>query len=149
MNEQARPDLAAMLFPVVRALIEIEEPILADNDLSMWAYSVLLELGEGPVRTQQALAAAIGADKSRLIPILDNLQGRGMITRRPDPSDRRVRLVALSAEGQEIRDRTQSAIQRAEGKILAPLTPGEREDFIRMARVLHESVLVPADPIPE
>lgn len=138
-----------MLLPLVRALIEIEEPILVENDLTMWAYSVLLELGEGPVRTQQALAAAIGADKSRLIPILDNLQGRGMITRRPDPSDRRVRLVALTPEGQRIRDRTQAAIQRAEGKLLGPLTPAERQDFIRSVRVLHKSVLAAGEPISE
>ncbi|GAA4430621.1 MarR family transcriptional regulator [Georgenia halophila] len=145
MDKSRRPDLAAMLFPLGRALIAIEEPILTTNGLSMWAYAVLLGLGDEPVRTQAALASAIGADKSRLIPVLDDLQDRGLITRRPDPADRRVRLVRITPEGRRLRDRTQASIQRAEERLLEVLSPGDRQAFVRTLHALHESVRA-ADP---
>lgn len=141
MNEARRPDLAAMLFPLVQALIAIEKTILAKNDLSMWAYAVLVGLGDEQVRTQAALAAAIGADKSRLIPILDKLQDQGLISRRPDETDRRVRLVGVTVKGRKVRQRTQASIQRAEEQLLSPLEPADRQVLLQMVQVLYESVL--------
>ncbi len=72
------PDLAAMLAPLLRELIAAEEPVLAAHNLSMWGgYVVLVALDGSSVRTQAALAAAIGADKTRIIRDLDQLQQRG------------------------------------------------------------------------
>jgi DNA-binding MarR family transcriptional regulator len=93
-----RPDLAAMLHPLLRALIAAEMPVLAEHDVSMWGYAVLTALDDTPVRTQAALAEAIGADKSRIIGTLDELQQAGLIDRTPDPNDRRVRLLSMSAK---------------------------------------------------
>ena len=45
--------------------------------VSMWGYSVLLALDRSAIRTQAALAEAIGADKTRIIAILDELQQSG------------------------------------------------------------------------
>ena len=82
-----------MLHPLLRDLVAAELPILSTHDLSMWGYVVLNALDRSPVRTQTALAEAIGADKTRIITTLDELQQRGYIERRPDPDDRRVRLL--------------------------------------------------------
>ena len=68
-----RDDLAAMLHPLLRDLVAAELPILAAHDLSMWGYVVLNALDRSPVRTQTALAEAIGADKTRIIGTLDEL----------------------------------------------------------------------------
>ena len=91
-----RRDLAAMFVPLARALIAREEPALPAHDISMWGYVVLTALAEQPVRTQAALAQAIGADKSRIIGVLDDLQERGLIQRQPDTADRRVHLLSLT-----------------------------------------------------
>ncbi|SFE86935.1 DNA-binding transcriptional regulator, MarR family [Actinoplanes philippinensis] len=125
-----RPDLAAMIGPLGRALLALEAPILAAHGLAMWAYAVLLSLDDEPVRTQTALAEAIGADKTRIIKILDDLTARGLIERRPDPADRRVRLLSITAEGRRLRDATRTAIQEAENTLLDRLTPAERETFL-------------------
>ena len=87
-SKARRPDLAAMLAPLIRELIAAELPVLNTHGLSMWGYSVLLALDDSPMRTQAALAEAIGADKTRIIPTLDDLQAKGHIERRPDPDDR-------------------------------------------------------------
>ncbi|MGW2707111.1 hypothetical protein [Streptomyces sp. NPDC001340] len=61
----------------------------------MWAYAVRLSLDDEPVRTQAALVQDIGADKTRIIGVLDDLKERGLIRRQPDPVDRWARVLAL------------------------------------------------------
>jgi DNA-binding MarR family transcriptional regulator len=131
-----RPDLAAMLVPLLRQLMAAERPILDEHGLSMWGYSVLLALDESPMRTQAALAEAIGADKTRIIPVLDELQEQGYIERRPDPDDRRVRLLQITGKGRTVKDSAQAAIQRGEEQWLQTLSADDRRVFLRVLQQL-------------
>lgn len=126
-----RPDLAAMLAPLLRELVAAEEPVLAAHGVTMWGYVVLLALDRSSMRTQAALAAAIGADKTRIIRTLDDLQDDGYIERRPDPDDRRVRLLAITEAGRRVKDAVQSEIQRGEERWLGELSAEERRIFLR------------------
>jgi DNA-binding MarR family transcriptional regulator len=131
-----RADLAAMLAPLVRELIDAELPVLEAHGLSMWGYIVLGALDRSPVRSQAALADTIGADKTRIIATLDELQERGYIERRPDPDDRRVRLLALTESGRAVKDAAQEAIQRGEERWLGRLSANDRRVFLRLLRQL-------------
>ena len=142
-GRQGRRDLAAMLHPLTRALVAAELPVLARHGISMWGYVVLNALAAGPARTQAALAQAIGADKTRIIATLDELQQAGLITRDPDPADRRIRLLAISPAGRRVRADARSAIQANEERVLARLAPADRRAFLRVARML--SALPPED----
>jgi DNA-binding MarR family transcriptional regulator len=134
MPAPRRPDLAAMLAPLLRELIAAEQPVLDHHGVTMWGYIVLVALDETPMRSQAALAEAIGADKTRIIRTLDDLQDRGYIERTPDPDDRRVRLLAITAPGRRLKDAVQTDIQRGEERWLGELTADERRVFLR---VLH------------
>ncbi|MFI9631112.1 MarR family winged helix-turn-helix transcriptional regulator [Nocardia sp. NPDC051929] len=136
----ARPDLAAMIVPLGRALMALELPILERHELSMWGYSVLLGLDAEPVYTQAALAKAIGADKTRIIGVLDELQRRDLITREPDPTDRRVNLLSLTDAGRTLRDRAQRDIQAGEDRLLERLPAPDRSAFLRALRTLSDTV---------
>lgn len=138
MPKATRPDLAAMLVPLGRALTEAERPVLDQHGLTMWAYVVLLGLGERPIYTQAALAKAVRADKTRIIPVLDDLQRRGLIRREPDPADRRVNLVQLTPAGASLRDRAQRDIQAQEQRLLADLPADDRQTFLRVLQTLSE-----------
>src|SRR6202045_4933070 len=131
-----RADLAATLAPLVRELINGELPVLEAHGLSMWGYIVLSALDRSPVRSQAALADAIGADKTRIIATLDELQERGYIQRRPDPDDRRVRLLALTESGRAVKNAAQAAIQRGEERWLGRLSANDRRVFLRILRQL-------------
>jgi DNA-binding MarR family transcriptional regulator len=135
-----RPDLAAMMVPLSRALVAAELPILGEHGLTMWAYAVLLALDDEPTRTQAALAQAIGADKTRIIKVLDDLTERNLIRREPDPADRRARVLALTASGRRRRDAAQSAIQAQEERLLARLSTTDIGAFLRALRTLAENV---------
>jgi DNA-binding MarR family transcriptional regulator len=131
-----RRDLAAILLPLTRALVAAEVPVLATHGISMWGYVVLNALDGRPARTQAALAQAIGADKTRIIATLDELQDAGLITREPDPADRRVRLLAITDVGRRIRATVQSAIQANDDRVLARLAPADRQAFLRAVTTL-------------
>lgn len=122
-----------MLQPLVRALIEAELPVLARHGITMWGYVVLNALRGAPQSTQAALAEKIGADKTRIIATLDDLQAAGLISREPDPADRRARLLSITPAGDRVRGQVQDEIQRNEERVLAELPPAERTAFLRAA----------------
>jgi MarR family transcriptional regulator, organic hydroperoxide resistance regulator len=131
-----RPDLAAMVVPLGRALLAWEAPIMAAHAVTMWAYIVLSRLSDEPRRGQAALAREIGADKTRLIDVLDDLQERGLIRRDPDPADRRARLLSLTPQGRRLRDEIRTAIRREEERVLAVLPAADRAAFLRSVQCL-------------
>jgi DNA-binding MarR family transcriptional regulator len=138
-----RRDLAAMLQPLLRALTAAELPVLARHGISMWGYTVLSALEGTTARTQAALAQAIGADKTRIIATLDDLQRAGLITREPDPADRRARLLSITTAGHQVRTTAQAEIQATENRVLARLPPADRQAFLRSAQAL--SALPPGE----
>ncbi|SHW09931.1 transcriptional regulator [Mycobacteroides abscessus subsp. abscessus] len=131
-----RPDLAALLAPLLRELMAAEQPVLDAHGIPMWGYVVLLALDETPMRSQAVLAQAIGADKTRIIRILDDLQDRGYIERTPDPDDRRVRLLSITPAGRRLKDAVQADIQRGEEQWLGELSAEERRVFLKVLQRL-------------
>ncbi|MEV4573806.1 MarR family transcriptional regulator [Nonomuraea jabiensis] len=134
----ARPDLAEMMHPLLQSLIAAELPVLAAHGVSMWGYAVLGALDDGSVRTQAALAEAIGADKTRIIGTLDKLQAAGLITRDPDPRDRRARILTITAEGRAVRRSVRAEIQANEERLLDRLPEADRHGFLRALQALHQ-----------
>ena len=122
-----RQDLAASFALIARQLADAERPLLAAHGLSMWAYIVLSHLARASVGTQLELAQAIGYDKTRLIARLDELEADGLVTREPDPSDRRARRVHLTDAGRARHAAAQSDIRAMEDELLATLSAAERK----------------------
>jgi DNA-binding MarR family transcriptional regulator len=119
-------DLGALLARATRRLLDEERPLLAAHDLTMWAYIVLSRLADAPAETQLALAARIGYDKSRLIPLLDGLEGEGLIARTPDPANRRARIVTITAAGRKRHAAARRAIRAMERRLVPDAADAER-----------------------
>jgi MarR family transcriptional regulator, organic hydroperoxide resistance regulator len=126
-------DLGALLYALTRAVVAAEEPVLRAHDLEMWDYVVLSRLAGAAAPTQATLAAAVGRDKTRLIPLLDRLEARGLLRRTPDPDDRRNRIVALTPEGRALVVRCRDGIRAMEDELLAGLAP---DDLTGLRRLL-------------
>lgn len=127
-----------MLAPLIRELIAAELPVLEAHGVSMWGYSVLVALDRSAIRTQAALADAIGADKTRIIAILDELQENGLIERVADPDDRRARILAITKEGRRLKEAIQAEIQRGEERWLGTLSATDRAVFLRVLEQLSD-----------
>ncbi|GAA1173447.1 MarR family winged helix-turn-helix transcriptional regulator [Pseudonocardia alaniniphila] len=127
---EQRHDLGAAFARLTRMMIEAETPVLRAHDVEMWDYAVLSTLEEGAAPTQSELAAAVGRDKTRLIPILDRLEARGLLRRTPDPADRRNRIVALTDDGRDLVRSCRAGIRGVEAELLAAIDPTERAVFV-------------------
>jgi DNA-binding MarR family transcriptional regulator len=127
---RVREDLGALFARITRRLIELERPLLDTHGLSMWGYIALNRLASGPAETQLALAAAIGHDKTRLIAVLDTLERDGLITRDPDPRDRRARLVRITPAGARRHAAAVGDIRAMEDELLGALSADERSTLL-------------------
>jgi len=119
-------DLGALFARITRRLVDAERPLLEAHGLSMWAYIALSHLAREPADTQLALARAIRHDKTRLIVLLDDLERQDLITRTPDPADRRARVVKLTARGATLHAAAKADIRVMEEELLEALEPSER-----------------------
>ncbi|GAA2218649.1 MarR family transcriptional regulator [Promicromonospora sukumoe] len=135
-----RPELGYLLNRLMRVVIAREEPVLAAAGLRMWDYAVLTALARQDAPTQAQLAAQTGRDKTRLIGNLDRLAELGLVSRAPDPVDRRNRVVSLTAEGRRVLDRCQAGIGAMEDDLLSGLPAGERAAFERALTTLAASL---------
>ncbi|MFI6709615.1 MarR family winged helix-turn-helix transcriptional regulator [Nonomuraea sp. NPDC050478] len=130
MGSPLRRDLHWLAARLKIGLHGIEERIAARHGMSLWGYTVLVEVVSGPARTQLALAAAVPVDKTKLVAILDELESSGLVRRRPDPRDRRARLVDPTDAGREACEAASAEIRAVEDDLLSDLEPGERERFV-------------------
>jgi DNA-binding MarR family transcriptional regulator len=135
-----RRDLGVAFAWLGKAMFELELPLLRARGLEMWDYAVLDQLAEGPAPTQGDLAAAVGRDPTRLIPILDRLEEKGLLQRLVDPADRRGRTVVLSALGRELLADCKQDIAAAEENLLAHIEPDRRAGFVEVLDRLAAAV---------
>jgi len=139
MTSMDRPELGALLSRLLREVARREQPLLDQAGLPMWDYVILSALSDGDASTQAGLSAATGRDKTRLIDNLDRLEQRGLVTRTPDPADRRNRIVSLTADGRQVLRQCRAAIGAMEEELLAGLPPAERAAFERaLVKLVNE-----------
>jgi DNA-binding MarR family transcriptional regulator len=73
----------------------------------------------------------LGYDPSNITALADALEARGLVERRPDPSDRRVRTLARTAEGERVnRDLEESLSNPPEA--FNRLTPHEQAQLLKL-----------------
>lgn len=138
-----RHDLGASFVRLARAMIDAETPILRAHGIEMWDYAVLSALESAAAPTQSELATAVRRDKTRLIPILDRLEDRRLLSRTPDPADRRNRVVALTDDGRAVLDACRTDIRAMEKDFLAAVPPAKRRTFIEVLDQLTDGVGYP------
>ncbi|PIM67746.1 transcriptional regulator [Streptomyces sp. JV178] len=88
----------------------------------------LAEAGDNPP-TQLELAGQVGLDRTVMTYLLDDLEGLGLLSRRPNPRDRRARHVILSDEGRSQLQRMRTDVAAAEAQLLVELSDEQRAQF--------------------
>jgi DNA-binding MarR family transcriptional regulator len=129
---------------------------LAPLDLDPRHVLVLRRLAGGEGRSQQALGEALQIPPSRMVALVDDLEQRGLLTRRLSPSDRRVRTLRLTQEGRRLLSRVMEISLEHEQELCRGLPPAEREQLLTLlSRVAAKQGLAEgvhpgaADPDPD
>ena len=107
--------------------------------LSMARTKVLLRLREqGPVR-QSVLAVDFGLSPHSITDVVDGLERLGLAERRPDPDDRRAKLVAITEAGEAGLDVANATRERLLTQIFGALSDADRATFLRLLGSLDEA----------
>jgi DNA-binding MarR family transcriptional regulator len=112
---------------------------LAALDLQPPLFRVLNAVDAAEGTSQQAIGEAIGAPPSRMVAIVDELEGRGLVERRPHPSDRRVRTLYLTAEGRRLLVRGRRVAAEHEEELARELSRADRDRLVALLRKLVEA----------
>ena len=106
--------------------------MLAELELTPQQYGVLLGLDSLVSCSQRTLAAALGIDPRNLVAVLDALERRGLVVRRPDPDDRRRRAVSLTAAGSGAAERLRRAGEDLDRELAQGLDGAEQAALRRI-----------------
>ena len=112
-------------------------------DITPVQEALLLVLASSPGIDQKTLAELVALDRSTAGNVIGRLEERGLIARVPNDSDRRARKLSLTPSGHALSKRLGPVAQRAAKRLLGPLGPLERSEFMRLLR----KVTSMADPL--
>ncbi|WP_328475685.1 MarR family winged helix-turn-helix transcriptional regulator [Actinoplanes sp. NBC_00393] len=99
---------------------------LAPLGLKVRSMSVLWLAAQGLGPSQRELSEFLGLDPSQVVSLVDDLQQRGLVERRPDERDRRSRIIVATAEGQRLLGEALVVARAAGDACFAKLTDHER-----------------------
>ena len=105
--------------------------------LTVIEWYILRALYEQDGQHASELARAVGRAATSFTPNLDKLQGKDMIERRPDPSDRRAVRIYLTDKAQNIREDVLSSAEEIDSQIANMFDTGELETFNRVLSELQ------------
>jgi DNA-binding MarR family transcriptional regulator len=124
---------AAMQFAERLAVLELTPPDAG----------ILRLLRSAAGLSQQELAAKLGIHPSRLVAILDNLEKRKLVERRPNPGDRRLYSLHLTKDGGDILQQIGKVAQQHQDALLGALKKEEREQLATLLlRIADQQGLV-------
>ncbi|MEM7404817.1 MAG: MarR family transcriptional regulator [Pseudomonadota bacterium] len=118
---------------------------LGRTGLTQARWTTLLHLsrgGEG--MTQRELADFLVIEAATLSPLLDSLAERGLVERRPDPTDRRRNTVHLTAAAEPALDEIESIADALRAELTAGIAGDDLRTCIRVLATIRERLADPA-----
>ena len=107
--------------------------------LSMARTKILRRLHEhGPTR-QNVLAVDFGLSPHSITDVVDGLERQGLAERRPDPTDRRAKLVAITAAGETGLELANATRERLLKQLFGALSEEDQATFLRLLDALDEA----------
>jgi DNA-binding MarR family transcriptional regulator len=110
------PDIAILLVGASRVVADrlgeaVERAGIADMRS---AYGFVIRALAERERTLTELAELLAVSKQAAIKVVDEMEARGFLARHPDPADRRVKLLRLTAKGEDVRRAALAASRKME-----------------------------------
>lgn len=133
------------LFRAYNAAATAQTEELRPLGLSPSGFNVLMALHNTPGHTMEPcrLAERLLVSRPSVTGLLDTLQAKGLIERRPHPDDRRRLWVALTPQGLALLESHFETHYREQAALFADLSPDEVEQLIMLLRRVRN--VVPPD----
>jgi DNA-binding MarR family transcriptional regulator len=94
--------------------------------------AMLAVIARSPGIIQTALGNALGVQRANLVPLVNEVEERGWVDRRPAPNDKRAYALHLTADGERSLNEALARIAQHEARVFGRLTQRERETLKRL-----------------
>jgi DNA-binding MarR family transcriptional regulator len=147
-DERPELDTEAMavfgrIYRLARAAGDRQEKAYAAHGISRGEFDVLASLRRSGAPYQlspKALCAALMLTTGGMTGRLDRLERAGLVTRSPDPADRRALVITLTGEGLRVVEASVEAGLAVQQSLLAHLPPGKRATLNTLLRDVLSAV---------
>jgi DNA-binding MarR family transcriptional regulator len=116
-------------------------------DLTPVQYAALVAIHTHPGIDATRLSAVIAFDRSTLGNVIERLEAKELIGRKPSPGDKRVKLLTLTKSGAALLRTIMPSVDRAQARMLRPLKATDRKTLMALLTQLvdlnNESSRVP------
>ena len=101
-------------------------------DLTPVQYAALVAIRTHPGIDATRLSAVIAFDRSTLGSVIERLEAKGHIERKPSREDKRVKLLHLTRVGASVLREIIPSVDRAQARMLQPLKPADRKTLLAL-----------------
>ena len=133
--------LSTLGYAISRRFIHALQPL----ELHPRQFAVLRAVKANDGQSQQTLAERLRIPPSRMVAIVDELESRGLIERRPDPHDRRVRALYVTMRGRTLLQDAFNLVVHHERAISEVLTVKERAELLTLLNRIAGHLGLPTD----
>lgn len=131
VNSGCLPDLVGYnLRRAQSAVFQHFAETVSSHDVSPGHFGVLVFIEANPGMSQTMLARAIGIDRSSIVPVIDHLEGGGLVTRQKKARDRRTHELRLTDFGKSRLEALKTSVLAHDEEIAACLSADEKRNLI-------------------
>ena len=134
-------DLGWLLSNANWALATAMTAALAPLGISGRAYHVLRAATSGE-HTQKELAEMVGIDKTTMVVTVDELESDGLAERRPSPTDRRARVIAVTKAGERKLAKAEAIKEQVQADTLNAIPAADRKELMDALGTVVQGLLV-------
>jgi len=101
-------------------------------DITPTLFASLALIDVNPGLKQTDLAQAVQLDRSTVVSVIDNLEGRGLVERKRAIDDRRSNALSLTRKGKALLTKLRPLVERHEQRLRENLSPEEQAELLRL-----------------
>lgn len=109
---------------------------LADSELTSVQMVALVTIADNPGIDATRLSEIIDFDRATIGGVVDRLQRKGLIQRVVNAQDKRSKTMQATPAGKALLKVSLPRVERVQERLLAPLSPDERETFLRLIKAV-------------
>jgi DNA-binding MarR family transcriptional regulator len=112
---------------------------LMEPHITPGQFGVLSLIASNEGLSQSAVARTLGVERSTMVAVIDGLEKRGLVVRKPSPTDRRSNALELSAEGEKVFETCVNMAQDGDALTTQGLSASETNQLMTLLRKMNSA----------
>lgn len=136
------PTVGSLIHEIDRLVKKRFDRFAETTGMSRAQWQVLARVAKRQGINQATLADLVGVEPITICRMVDRLEALGLVERRPDPNDRRARLIHMTEDARPGLERMRGVAQALFDEALEGITPDEEAILSRLLGRIHANLLV-------